>query len=61
MPQQPKPRIAVHAVLLELQLARPYGGDDLLLSQSKFLPGGLVAKCGSLPRTLIMLKKKAIP
>lgn len=49
VPQQPKPRVAVHVVLLELQLARANGGNNFLLSQAKLLPSRLVAQLAPLP------------
>jgi len=49
VPQQSKPRIAVHVAFPEPQLARPDGRNDFLLSQTELLPGGLVAERGSLP------------
>ena len=40
----------MHAGFPELQLARPDGRDDFLLRQTKLLPSGLVAECGSFLR-----------
>lgn len=43
VPQKPKPGVAVHVAFPVLQVARPDSHNDLLLGQTKLLPGRLVA------------------
>jgi hypothetical protein len=48
VPQQPKPRVAVHVAFPKLQFSRSDGSNDLRLSQAKLLPSRLVAESSSL-------------